>query len=487
MAEELLINVIPGEIRAAALRDGRLMELFIERRHRASLVGNIYLGRVERVIPGMNAAFVNIGLDRAGFLSADAARASWGNGAGGGTGDTPPISTLVTEGEAVAVQVTKDAIGGKGVQLNRRITLPGRILVYSPLQERVSISRMITDGAEQARLLELMSGIAEPGEGFILRTNAVGAEGDELAADAEFLRMLWSDIEAGRDQAKAPARVHADLDPLPRLFRDHVHDGISRIRIDNDAGLAEAQRFCGRFMPKVVPSLGLHREPEPIFALHDVETEIERALGPRLDLPSGGGIVIESTEALTAIDVNSGSFTGAASQSETAWHTNLEAAAEIARQIRLRNIAGLIVADFIHMDDDGRWDELVAELERGFADDRSLSRVIGVTAGGLIEITRRRRRESLAQLVTESCMHCRGIGRVRSVSSISLEVMRALQREAASAPPGPMTVCAAEDVIDALENGAAESLAALRATVGRHIALRRENGYGREQFDIVVE
>lgn len=482
MPDELLINVIPGEIRAAAVRDGRLVELFIERRHRASLVGNIYLARVQRVIPGMNAAFLDIGLDRAGFLSADAARTNWGNGAGG----SPAISSLVTEGQAVAVQVVKDAIGGKGVQLNCRLTLPGRFLVYAPLQDRVSVSRMITDEAEQDRLLALMRDVAEPGEGFILRTNAAGADGEELAADAEYLRALWSDVEAARDQSEAPALLHADLDPLLRLFRDHVHDDVSGVRIDSDAGLAAAQRFCGRFMPKLAPLLSLYREREPIFALYDVETEIERALGPRLDLPSGGGIVIETTEALTAIDVNSGSFTGAASQDETAWRTNLEAASEIARQIRLRNIAGLIVVDFIHMDDESRWERLLEQLEADFADDRSHGRVIGLTAAGLVEITRRRRRESLAQLVTESCLHCRGMGRVRSVSSISLEVIRALKREAAQAPPGMLTVCAAEDVIDALENGAAEGLDALGNAVGRRIALRREPAYGREQFDIVV-
>lgn len=484
MAGELLINVIPGEIRGAAVLDSRLVELFIERRQRASLVGNAYLGRVQKIIPGMNAAFVEIGLDRAGFLSADAARTEWTEDR---AGSTPRIGDMVTEGQAVLVQVVKDAIARKGVQINRRITLPGRYLVYSPQQPRVSISRMINDEDEQARLTSLMSEIAAPGEGFILRTNAVGATHEDLAADAEFLRLVWVDVEAARDQAEAPALLHIDLDPLLRLIRDHVHEDMSRILIDSDAGFAAARDFCARFMPQIVDRLELHTGLDSVFAAHDVEAEIERAMSSRIGLPSGGSVVIESTEALTAIDVNSGSFIAGAGPEDTALRTNLEAAEEIARQLRLRNIAGLIVVDFIHMDEGENWTEILDGLESRFGTDRTLSRVVGLTAAGLVEITRRRRRESLVQTMTEICYGCGGSGRVASVSSVSLDLMRALRREAGVAPPGPLTVCASAEVVDALENGAAEDVDELMSVVGRQITFRREPGYAREQFDIVVD
>ena len=484
MADELLINVIPGEIRGAAVHDSHLVELFIERRQRASLVGNVYLGRVQKIIPGMNAAFVEIGLDRAGFLSADAARTEWTDDF---RGPSPRIGDMVTEGEAVLVQVVKDAIARKGVQLNRRITLPGRYLVYSPQQPRVTISRMISDEDEQARLTSLMAEIAAPGEGFILRTNAVGATRDDLSADADFLRLVWVDVEAARDQAEAPALLHTDLDPLLRLIRDHVHEDMSRILVDSDGGYAAAREFCARFMPQIEDRLELHKGPEAIFSLYDVEAEIERALSSRIGLPSGGSVVIESTEALTAIDVNSGSFVAGAGPEDTAMRTNLEAAGEIARQLRLRNIAGLIVIDFIHMDEDANWSELLDELEHTLSTDRTLSRVIGLTGAGLVEVTRRRRRESLAQTMTDICYDCGGSGRIASVSSVSLELMRALRREAAVAPPGPLTVCASVEIVDALENGAADDVDELRAVVGRQITFRREPGYGREQFDIMVE
>lgn len=482
MTHDLLINVVPGEIRAALVDDGRLVELFAERRRSASLVSNIYLGRVDRIVPGMNAAFVDIGIGRSGFLTADAARTGWTE-----TDAAPAIGDLMTEGAAALVQVVKDAMGRKGVQLNRRITLPGRYLVYSPERPRLALSRMIDSEAEQSRLLSLMEDIVEPGEGFIVRTNAAGAGAGELAADAAYLRRLWNDVEAARDQMQAPSLVHADLDPLLRLFRDHVHDGVSRILIDNDAGLAAARSFCARFISELEPKLELYRGSEPVFSLHDVEDEIARALTARVGLPSGGTIVIEATEALTAVDVNSGSFVDGATPRETAHRTNLEAAAEIARQIRLRNIGGLVIVDFIHMDDGECWDDILAEVDSRLRQDRTPSRIVGRTESGLVEITRRRRRDSLAQIMTETCGACGGAGRVPSVWSVSHDLMRAVLREAAVAPPGPLTVCASHDVVDALENGAAEDLAELRAAVGRHVNFRREPGYGREQFDIVVE
>ena len=479
MSDELLINVMPGEIRAAVVGDGRLVELFVERQRRASQVGNVYLGRVERVLPGMDAAFVDLGTGRAGFIGLDAARQ--------GNRDIERIADALTEGQAITVQVIKDAIGRKGAQIARRLTMPGRLLVYTPGQSRLTVSRQIGDEAEQERLLGLMEAIAEPDEGFILRTAAAGVGAAELERDAEYLRALWIDVEAARDQAEAPALIHAELDPLARIFRDEVNERMAMIRIDDAVGLAEARRFCARFMPEIEARLALHDGPEPIFARYDVEEEIERAGEPRLALPSGGGIVIEATEALTAIDVNSGRFTGASRLEETALQTNLEAAEEVARQVRLRNIGGLIVIDFIHMEDEDNWETVLDELERWLAQDRTHSRLLGCTAAGLVEVTRRRRRESLAQATTETCSPCAGTGRVMSADSVAHDVLRRLQREAGVAAPGSFAVVACDVVIDALEGAARPAYDALAERLGRKVVLRRDGDYERGRFEIVVE
>ncbi len=479
MSDEFLINAIPGEIRAAVVSDGALTELFVERRSRESLVGNIYLGRVERVLPGMDAAFIDIDIGRSGFIGLDGARIDASRPDDG-------ISSLLTEGQLVTVQVTKDAIGRKGTQLSRRPALPGRHLVYTPMQSRVAVSRQIDDD-EKSRLAAIVEGLAGPDEGFIVRTAAVGAGEAELARDAEYLRALWLDVEALRDQASGAGLLRAELDPLLRLFRDHVDNGIEAIRLDSRAGLAAAREFCARFMPELESRLHLHDGPEPIFELHDVEGEIERAGRPRLALASGAGIVVETTEALTSIDVNSSSYTGRSDLEDTAFATNMEAAAEVVRQIRLRNIGGLIVVDFIHMADDARWDEVVGALEAGFARDRTHTRVMGRTAANLVEITRRRRRESLAEMMTETCACCAGLGRIVTAETVAFDIMRALGREARAAAPGTLVVSASDDVIDVLDDDAGRAFAELTATLGRRVRLRRDPDIDEDRFDISVD
>lgn len=495
MTDELLVNVMPGEIRAAVVSNGVLIDLFIERRRKASLVGNVYLGRVSRVIPSMDAAFVDIGIARAAFIGADAARETDPRN----NGETPDntghnfgrrngerITDHLTEGQIITVQVVKDAIGNKGAQVTRRMALPGRYLVLTPARNRVSVSRQILDPAEQDRLSGLMTHIAGPDEGFILRTASAGAAVEELERDAEFLRMVWFDIEASRDQIDGPTLLHGELDPLLRIFRDHLGETVSIIRIDDARSCADARQFCTRFMPSIADRIERHGEPEPIFALHDIDDEIARAGQPHIGLKAGGGLVIEGTEALTAIDVNSGSFTGASSIIDTALHTNLEAASEIARQIRLRNIGGMIVIDFIHMDEDAHWEQVLDALETGFAGDRTHSRLIGLTGAGLIEITRRRRRESLVQTLTNPCVACAGTGRVSSPETVAHDIMRALLREARNGVPGTLNVTAAADVIDMLEEEASPAYEALVSTLGRQVNLRRASDYIRENFDIVI-
>jgi len=482
MTEELLIEVVPGQVRAALVADGALVDLVIERGMRPSLVGNVYLGRVQRVLPGMDAAFVEIGIGRAGFLDLDGARPP-----GAAPHDGERIGDHLSEGEALLVQVTRDAIGRKGVELDRRIALPGRLLVFAPLHGGIAVSRQIVDAAEEKRLADIAAGLAADGEGFIVRTSAVDASAEEMAEDARLLRSLWAEASAAARAAKAPALVHAEPDALSRVIRDHASDRHAAIRIDSDAAMAAALPFCRRHLPRLADRLVHHAGPAPLFALHGVDEEIDRALSARVDLPSGGFMVIEPTEALTAVDVNTGSFVGDTRLAETVRRINLEAAAAVARQIRVRNLGGLIAIDFIHMSGEGDWDAVVAALRAAVAGDRSPCRVIGKTAAGLVEVTRRRRRESLLQLVTEACRTCAGTGRVRRAETVAYEVLRALVNEAAVSPPGPLTVNAAADVVGLLEGELRPAFEATVARTGRRVALRAEAGPFRDQFDIVLQ
>ena len=299
MSQELFINVTAAEIRAALMEDTVLIDLIVERRERASVVGNIYLGRVERVMSGMEAAFVDIGLPRSGFLGLDGGRRR------NGEADEP-----VHEGEAVIVQITKDAIAGKGVQLSRRLTLPGRYLVYAPLQDRVMVSRQIDDEEERHRLTGLMADLADGGEGFIVRTAAVGATAEELEADRDQLRDTWAGIEDAQAAMKAPSCLHADIDPVLRVLRDHALDDIDAVHVDDGGAAESARRFCEKVMPGMAERVKLHAGPQQMFEQYCIEEEIERACSRRVDMISGGSLVIETTEALTSIDVNSAGSTG---------------------------------------------------------------------------------------------------------------------------------------------------------------------------------
>jgi ribonuclease G len=476
MSQELFINVMSAEVRAALMDDSVLIDLIVERRERASVVGNIYLGRVERMMKGMEAAFVDIGLGKSGFLGMDDNRR--------GNGET---SGPVHEGEAILVQVTKDAIDTKGVQLSRRLSLPGRSLVYAPSQDRVMVSRQIEDEAERDRLTGLMADIAEKGEGFILRTASVGATGEELAADRAELLETWQTIEDTQATIKAPSCVHADIDPVLRVLRDHALDGIDRIHVDDGPASEAARKFCERVMPGMAERVALHSGPTQMFEQYGIEEEIERACRRRVDLPSGGGLVIETTEALTSIDVNSGHFDAASDLEQTALRTNSDAAREAARQIRLRNLSGLIVIDLIHMESDDNWNAVTEILDDITGRDRNPTRVLGATEAGLVEITRRRRREPLLHTMTEICKACGGAGRVKSLEAASIDILRALKREARVVPPGKIVMYAAPDVVNSLESDYGEMVDGVEDECGRTIDLRADAEYGRENYDIVVE
>ena len=476
MAEDLFLNVTPAEIRSALLVDDVLVDLIVDQNERTSVVGNIYLGRVERVMNGMKAAFVDIGLSRSGFLGLDNGRRR------NGEPDIP-----VYEGEQVIVQVTKDALEGKGVQLSRRLTLPGRYLVYAPRQDRVMVSRQIEDEGERHRLTEIMTNLSSPEEGFILRTAAVGVSSEELEADCKELRQMWHDIEGSLSSSKVPSCLHQDLDPMLRVLRDHALDNINAVHVDDAKAATKAREFCERVMPGMADRVKFHTGPEEMFEQYGIEEEVSRAGDQRVELISGGGLVIETMEALTAIDVNSGRFDKADDHEQIAFLTNCEAAQEAARQIRLRNISGLIVVDFIHMEETKNWNEVIETFEKVFARDRNPTRVLGLTNAGLVEVTRRRRREPLLNTMTQMCGTCGGVGRVRSLETISIEILRSLRREARVAAPGDLVVYASEGVVDLLENSFGIEVDGIEDEWGRTIVLRVDKDYVRDSFDIVTE
>ncbi|HEX3430649.1 MAG TPA: Rne/Rng family ribonuclease [Rhizomicrobium sp.] len=531
MKKEILINAGAGEIRTAVVEDGRLQELFVDRtlgveqraaRRRGSLsgqslIGNIILGRVQRVLSGMQAAFVDIGFDRAGFLGAREARCladipgfDWLNplrAAGfrgpdpavqvrtpaqnAGEERAPRISDCVREGDEVVVQVVKDPIGDKGARLSANVTLPGRLLVLVPNQQGVALSRRIDDETERARLAALCEqmlaedqGRLAGGAGYIVRSAAIGAEFADLREDAERLAESWAPVVEKRARGRAPALLHQDLDPIERIMRDEVDAVTARVIVDDAEAMAAAGSYCRRAMPAAEAKLELFDGRGLLFDAYGLEDEIERLLGPRVPLPSGGWITIEGTEALTAIDVNSGSFTESTGLEETSLRVNLEAADEIGRQLRLRGIGGLIVIDFIHVSEAANIECILAQLTQSLAHDRTPTQISPMSEFGLVEITRKRTRDPLARLMTESCRACRGRGRARSVESVAMEILRAAEREGLTVPGRPIHIRAAPDVIYWLDCHGGELHDALARRHVPRVVFEPRSEFTREGFDV---
>ena len=455
MSAEILINAGVGEIRIAHLCHGRLEQLSFERtigveegtRHCHSYIGDVVLGRVQRVMPSMQAAFVDVGLERAGFLGLREAKILARK-----PGDHTTISDCLREGDAVPVQVIKDPIGDKGARLSAGITLPGRLLVMTPGQAGVAVSRRIEDGAQRTALTalgeQLLAEEGEalvPGAGFIFRTAAQGASLGELAQDARTLAEIWRCIEDKRKSARPPATLYRDLGPIERAMRDIVRGDVARVLID-DAGAAEAARaYCRKAMPG--SEAHIENAPRSLFDDYDLEEQIARLSQPRVALPSGGWITIETTEALTAVDVNSGSFVQSGGLEETSLSVNLEAAAEIGRQIRLRGIGGLIVVDFIHLGDGGHAARVLETLEQSLRFDRAPVQISPMTEFGIVAITRKRLREPLARRTSIACASCSGTGRAPSADGMALEILRRVEREAAANPGAELVVTAAPEIV----------------------------------------
>jgi ribonuclease G len=494
MQQDILINWSPQETRVAIIENGAVQELHMERPLERGLVGNVYLGKVSRVLPGMQSAFIDIGLERAAFLHvADV----WQRQEGGeapmfARKDTPPvpIEKQVFEGQTIMVQVIKDPIGTKGARLSTQISIAGRLLVLLPQDDHIGISQKIPQGerdALRARLQGLV-GTKETGGGggFILRTNGEDSSDAELADDIRYLRKTWSRIKEAAVRLPPMSLLHQDLNLLQRVLRDLVGEGTLCIRIDSKEQFALLRTFGQEYMPAAVPKLQHYRGERPIFDLFAIDEEIARALGRRVDLKSGGYLIVDQTEALTTIDVNTGGYVGARNFDDTIFKTNLEAAHQIARQLRLRNLGGIIIVDFIDMVRDDHQAEVLSEFKRQLGRDRVKTMAGGFSQLGLVEMTRKRTRESLAHMLCEPCPVCLGKGHVKTVRSVCYEVLREILREARQFNPREFRIVASPKVVEMFLDEESQHLAGLSDFIKKPISLQAETAIAQEQYDIVL-
>ncbi len=495
--EDILINWSPQETRVAVVENGAVQELHVERTLERGLVGNVYSGRVARVLPGMQSAFIDIGLERAAFLHvADLhVLGVQPRGPHADAGAPTPIERLVFEGQALTVQVIKDPIGTKGARLSTQISIAGRMLVHLPQDEHIGISQKIgsPETREQLRArMQVLAGTAAEGEngnsggGFILRTNAEDASDAELAADIAYLRKAWTQIRERSFRSPPGTLLYQDLSLVERVLRDLTTERTGSIRIDSRMQYEVLHAFGEMYMPDAVAKLEHYKGERPIFDLHNIDAEIDRALARRVDLKSGGYLIIDQTEAMTTVDVNTGGFVGARNFDDTIFKTNLEAAGVIARQLRLRNLGGIIIVDFIDMTRDEHRSAVLGEFRKQLTKDRTKVTLGGFTQLGLVEMTRKRTRESLARMLCEPCPTCEGRGQVKTARSVCYDIMREILREARQFAPKEFRVVAAANVVEMLLDEESQHLAGLSDFIGKPISLTAEPANQTEHYDIVL-
>ena len=489
---DILINWAPQETRVAVIENGAVQELHIERALERGLVGNIYLGKVARVLPGMQSAFIDVGLERAAFLHVADLHGSGRHGHGERSDAAPPvpIERQVFEGQTLVVQVIKDPIGTKGARLSTQISIAGRMLVFLPQDNRIGVSQKIgsPEAREQLRArVQQLAGPAEAaGGGFILRTNAEDAGDKELADDIAYLRKTWSAVRVCSLASPPGTLLHQDLALPQRVLRDLASEDTLSIRVDSKLQFDELQAFGTAYSPSAVAKLEHYKGERPIFDLYNVEEEIARALARRVELKSGGYLIVDQTEALTTIDVNTGGYVGARNFEDTIFKTNLEAAGAIARQLRLRNLGGVIIVDFIDMTREEHQQAVLAEFRKQLARDRTRTTVSGFTQLGLVEMTRKRTRESLAHMLCEPCPTCQGRGQVKTARSVCYDILREILREARQFNPKEFRVVASAAVVETLLDEESQHLAGLSDFIGKPISLSTEPSMNPEQYDIVL-
>ncbi len=493
MSEDILINVTPQETRVALMSQGVVQEIHIERASSRGLVGNVHLGKVARVLPGMQSAFIDIGLERAAFLHVadiwEVRHASHNGGASTAkTAPAKPIEHILHEGQTVLVQVIKDPIGTKGARLSTQISIAGRMLVYLPQEAHIGISQRIESEAEREVLRTKLTQLIPENEtgGYIIRTMAETASDADLGNDVTYLRKLWHDIREATQKVQAPACLYQDLSLAQRVLRDLVHDDTTRIQIDSRENFVKLQQFSRDYTPNVFERLLHYTGERPLFDLYGVEGEIEKALARRVDLKSGGYLIIDQTEAMTTVDVNTGGFVGVRNFDDTIFKTNLEAAQAIARQLRLRNLGGIIIADFIDMSGEEHKAAVLAELNKILSRDRTKISASGFTGLGLVEITRKRTRESLAHVLCEPCPTCEGRGEIKTARTICYDILREVMREAKQFSPKEFRILASQTVIDLFLEEESQSLAMLSDFIGKPVSLAVETVHNQEQYDIIL-
>lgn len=491
MSEEILINITPRESRVALVENGMLQELHVERASRRGYVGNVYKGKVSRVMPGMQAAFVEIGLDRAAFLHAsDIIRPHsplLNENGDSAASVTPPINELVRDGQDIIVQVVKDPISTKGARLTTHLSIPSRYLVLLPYSTVLGVSVRIEDENERMRLKEMLAELIGPqAPGYIVRTNAEGQPREALAEDIDYLGKLWAALQARMGSARTGSRVYEDLPLALRALRDLMRPSIEKVRVDSRETLERAKEFADQFMPDLAERLEHYPGERPIFDLYGVEDEIQRALKKEVPLKSGGHLIVDQTEAMTTIDVNTGGFLGTRNLEETVYRTNLEAAQAAARHLRLRNLGGIIIIDFIDMTDDEHKRQVIRLLEKSLARDHAKTTVYDMSPLGLVEMTRKRTTESLERQLCESCPTCAGRGTLKTSETVTYEIFREITRAVRQFDAPKLLVLAAPQVVSRILDEDSAAVAELEEFIGKTIRFQPEEGYSQEQYDVVL-
>lgn len=484
MSEEILINMTPQETRVAVLENGILQEIHIERSRKRGLVGNVYKGKVSRILPGMQAAFIEMGLERTAFLHASDIAVD-----GESHDETPQINTLLHEGQDVLVQVIKDPLGTKGARLTTQLSIPSRLLVYMPGISHVGISQKIEDEEERNRLKGIVKSLMKSTEeknGYIVRTVAEGANEEELSNDMRFLQRLWNSVQEQIPNIKTGTVVYEDLPLAVRVLRDMVGIDVEKVRIDSREMYRKATEFANQFIPELAECIEHYPGERPIFDLYSVEDEIQKALERKVQLKSGGHLVFDQTEAMTTIDVNTGAFVGHRNLEETIFKTNLEAAQAIARQLQLRNLGGIIILDFIDMQEEEHKRQVLRALEKSLGRDRSKSHICEVSGLGLVEMTRKRTRESLEHILCQPCPVCQARASIKTAETVCYEIFREILREARQFDTQTLMVLASQEVVDLLLDEESDSVAELEEFIGKTIKFQVESLYTQEQFDIVL-
>ena len=494
MSEEILINSTPSETRVALVENGMLQEMLIERYQSTSSVGNIYIGRVEKVLPGLQAAFVDIGHERSAFMHVTDVCSQQklirleGQSKPDSEVNYPSISSVVHEGQRIVVQVYKDAIGSKGARITCNLSIPSRFLVLLPNEPDVNtISIRIMEEQERERLIACLEKLQENKvHGLIARTNAECSNEEDLLRDFKFLHKLWGKVNERIKTGKIKELVYQEFNLPKRIVRDFISSDVKVIKTDSFTVYVNLKKFIKEFVPEWKGELIHYKGARPIFDFHNIDDEINRALKKFVPLKSGGNLVIDQNEAMTTIDVNTGKYIGFKNQEETVFRTNLEAAQMIARQLRLRNIGGIIIADFIDMSEQEHKSQVIKTLTSHLTSDPTRTYVHGLTTLGLVEITRKRTTENLQQMLTQECPSCDGLGKLKTVESVCYELFREIIRMVRQFQTGKILVIASSALVDYILDEQTHSLSELEDELGKRISLQPENSYSQEQYDVVI-